>query len=744
MRYIRIVATLCTLALVGCSGSSVVTAPHGATFGGTTSFLTLSPTPLQLTDVAPSDSITVSGDTPGASYTPTADPSCSTDQGSIAVAGDGQAQVDQAASPLMFLGYAVGATPPASCTITIAGSDGLTASVTATYQLEVLQTSAVTRRQPLSIRPQGATPTSVIITGADQVIPITTTAFSGVTTATVNAACATGNGGIQVTPKKMTGDGTFAIVAFGQGAVTKICNVVFADPTGDVAQVNVSVAIGALNRFTVSRSTVQFGCTSPATPKVCQTQNVTLSEVGATSFSIVTRPGYVNSCYGAFDGPMTMSTGNGVYAKSVAGPTANVTFNGYADSTPLGCSAIIITDNGTPAQRYTLNVNTKVAAGDGRAAATPPPCVGNDSHVAVPSAPHGMYVWNPYTVDGGVYESQLESSVIGIDHSLCGASLVVRWSDLEPTKGNFDFSEIDGPRGLALPYTNAGLTINLLFEDGPERGPNNPVTPSWVTALSGDAVPIVNCNDQPPAPDYMSPTFEADWAAFICAAVAHFSYNNSALAPKIGYMRFAIGFGVEAIPAHFDTGEHADCLAKWEADPVDFTYDGWVQHAKNVVNVVGSITTDKQMMVALNELDGGPDFYDYPDQVTEDAAKKGVGFGTENLGISNVALQTSTPGACDPQAKLENLYWCQAFTRHVGEVPFEFQTIVASTAPQPGESSIYLPNALVYGLDNNTQIFELYPQEWLAANVAGFTDPADQTADQAALHNSSLMLGASH
>jgi hypothetical protein len=356
-----------------------------------------------------------------------------------------------------------------------------------------------------------------------------------------------------------------------------------------------------------------------------------------------------------------------------------------------------------------------------------PPCIGNDSRVAVPSAPHGMFVWNPYVVDGGKYEKQFESSVIGKDPTLCGVSLVVRWSDIEPKKGTFDWSTIETQ---AAPYARAGLTVNLLFADGPERGPKNPVTPSWVTGA--DRVPVVTCNGQPPAPDYLSPTFEKDWASLIAAAVKRYSYHNSALARRIGYMRFAIGFGVEAVPAHFDNAGHKDCLAKWEAAPVRFTYKKWVQHAKNVVNAMGRQTTDKQLLVALNGLNGGPSIYDYPNQVAADAAGKHIGFGTENLGIANVATATSKPAKCNPRARITNLYWCQALTRHVGRVPYEFQTIVASTAPQPGVSSIVLGKALQYGIANHAQIFELYPQEWLARDAA----------HRSALRAASLVLGA--
>jgi hypothetical protein len=747
MRGRTILTALLVAALSACSNGGSIPAPPAITPGPSAPALDLSPSPLQLTDDAPSDSITVSGDTPGVAYTPVADPSCTTPTGSIVVAGDGQQQVDVAGAPLMFLTYATGATPPALCGITIRGSDGSDATIAATYAINPLITDV--QKHPavhLALAP-GVNPAASTITVADQILALDATGFSGTATASVNAGCASGTG-IQVTPKTISGSGTFDVVAFGQGAIAKACTLTIADSAGGSVAVAVTLAIPALQKFTATPKTVQFGCAGSTSPMACQTvQSVALSEAGAQSFSVVTRPGYKTSCANAFNGPLTMTTGNGVFAQTVSGPSASVAFNGMLLGSALGCSSIIVTDNGDPAQRLTLAVKQTFATSPPPVApAAAPPCVGPDPHVADPTAPHGMYVWNPYTVDGGIYESQLESSVIGKDPTLCGVSLVVRWSDLESQKGVYDFSEIDDPTtGLAAPYVNAGLTVNLLFEDGPERGPNNPVTPAWVTADTtggGDGVPVVDCDSQPPAPDYMSPVFERDWFDFISHAIAHYSGNASTLAPRIGYMRFAIGFGVEAIPAHFDDGAHADCLAKWEADPVDFTYDGWVQHAKNVVNAMGRQTTDKQLLVALNGLDGGPSIYDYPDQVAEDAAGKGIGFGTENLGIANVALATSIPGACNPQAKIVNLYWCQAFTRHVGEVPFEFQTDVASTAPQPGESPIVLGKVLQYGLDNNTKIFELYPQEWMAADVAGFTTPSDQIAHRQALQDTALVLGA--
>lgn len=745
MRGRSILSGLMLAAFAACSSGGSIPAPPPV-FGAQHGSLDLSPAPLQLTDDAPADSITVSGDTPGIAYTPRADAGCVTPNGSIGVAGDGQAQIDQAGVPLMFLVYASGATPPATCGVTVQGSDGSVSTAAVTYALNPLITDIAKKTSAVHVAiAAGVSPSSLTITRSDQIVALNASGFSGTVTATVTVGCTSGSG-IQVSPTSVpNGAGTFTVVPFGQGTISKSCAIDITDSASDHVSVPVTIAITALQKFTATPAKVQFACAGTTQPAACQTiSTVTLAESGAQSFSVVTRTGYKTSCANSFEGPLTMTTGNGAFAQTVAGPSAMVSFNGLLPTTTIACNMIIVTDNGSPAQRVTLKVDPTLANAPPPAIlpASAPSCSGPDPHVAVANAPHGMYVWNPYTVDGGIYESQLESTVIGKDPTLCGASLVVRWSDLEPQKGVYDWSELEGPSGLAAPYVNAGLTINLLFADGPERGPKNPVTPAWVTDPAGDAVPVVQCDSQPPAPDYLDSTFEKDWKAFIAAAVQHFSYNNSTLAPHIGYMRFAIGFGVEAIPAHFDNGAHADCLAKWEAAPVNFSYDGWVQHAKNVINAMGAQTTDKQLMIAMNELDGGPSFYDYPDQAAADAASKHIGFGTENLGIANVALPTSVPGACNPQAKIVNLYWCQALTRHVGQVPFEFQTIVASTAPQPGVSPVDLGKVLQYGLDNNTQIFELYPQEWMAADVAGFTTAPDQAAHKAALNQASIVLGA--
>ena len=53
-----------------------------------------------------------------------------------------------------------------------------------------------------------------------------------------------------------------------------------------------------------------------------------------------------------------------------------------------------------------------------------PSCTGRNPHVAVPSAPHGMYVWL-YSLDAQRPLYLFQKYVIGKDPALCGVSAVV-------------------------------------------------------------------------------------------------------------------------------------------------------------------------------------------------------------------------------------------------------------------------------------------------------------------------------
>jgi hypothetical protein len=377
-------------------------------------------------------------------------------------------------------------------------------------------------------------------------------------------------------------------------------------------------------------------------------------------------------------------------------------------------------------------------AEDAVTASLPPPCKGNDSRVAFPDGPHGMYVWAP----GPALMTYLQQDVIGKDPTLCGASLVIMWSSVETANGVYNW---DAVTTAAQPFTDAGLTVNLLFSEATEGAVNN-VTPAWVTqptSEGGAGAPAISCPGQPTIPVYMSPEYEAAWTTFIAAAVKQFSYGNSTLAPHVGYMRFATGGGAEALlpPGLRDGG---DCQTLWDNPPASWTYDAWNAHEARIITAIGSQPTDKQLMVSLGQAPGGPNIYDVSNKAAAVAVPLKVGFSFENLGMGNVAAPGTTPGPCSPDATIADLHWCQAYTTYVGQVPFAMQPITATN--NTSQATMDITNLLQYALDNNIQVFELYGEEWLQADSPTWPSfvQANQAKYQAALQSASQTLGATN
>ena len=83
--------------------------------------------------------------------------------------------------------------------------------------------------------------------------------------------------------------------------------------------------------------------------------------------------------------------------------------------------------------------------------------------------------------------------------------------------------------------------------------------------------------------------------------------------------------------------------------------------------------------------------------------------------------------------------------RHNGIVPFEFQPIVSPI--NPGGYDVTIAHLFQYGLLNNAQIFEIYPQDWVfkddPAEYPTFT-AATQAEYSAAFSATSLVLGRNH
>jgi hypothetical protein len=749
VRLPRISLLLLTLLVSACTGSGSFTP------SGSQSSFSLAPSSIDLTPGAPIDTFNGQGDIAGVSYTATASPACSTATGSIVVGGNGVAELDVAGSPLMFTVAVVGATPPATCTILVNGSDSSSASVTVNYSDNpVIDVPDATQQQLAVARVMaGSAPSALSFTSLTPQT-LTVSGFAGNVSA--NVTCKSSKSGVTVSAGQSN---TFTVIPFGQGTISNTCSIALADTSKNSATVSVALSIGAMAKLTAAPRNVQFGCAGSSSPYNCQTLSaVALAENGTQTYNIVTRPTLSGTCAKAFYGPLTMTTNGTTFAQNVSGSAVTVTFAGLLTAESLNCSQIVITDSNSPAQRVSIAVNSQLgSAPAGVAAATPPPCTGTDARVADPTAPHGMYVWNPYEVQGGEYEADMEQYVIGKnangapkDPNICGVSLLVEWAEVEKTKGTFTWSKVISE---AMPYFNAGLTVNLLFVDASETGTSNTATPSWVTDVNGDNVGVVQCSGQVPVPDFMDSTYEADWESLISAAVTEFTVSgNSPINAQIGYMRFGIGAGTEAYAAHMTGSSSAAqaCLALWQGTPADgganWTYDNWVAHTRHIINYIGSLNTGgKQVMAAMNEIPDNPStIYDYSNAEAEVAANNGIGFGTENLGIGDIAdVNGKVPQPCNPQIYNGSLYWCEAFVRHVGTVPFEFQPIEA-VANQSAGYNIDFTNLLQYALINNTQIFELYPEDWLEADAPTQLFPgygADAKTWKAAMTNTAAIVG---
>jgi hypothetical protein len=362
------------------------------------------------------------------------------------------------------------------------------------------------------------------------------------------------------------------------------------------------------------------------------------------------------------------------------------------------------------------------AAGQPSPAAAAPSCNGPNPNVAMPNAPHGMYVWDP----GERMTMLLQKYVIGKDPTLCGASIVVKWADLEKSQGVYDFSSAEAE---AKPFTDAGLTVNFLFAEATEG--KDEVTPAWVMSQ----VPTTSCGAERPLPVYWNPKFEAMWSAFVRRAIDHFS-NTSPIRNQIGYLRFAVGGGAEAIapPGAYGNGPCAKPLKA-----LGFSYDVWKAHTLKILDVMGNAPTNHQIVVALPSIPGGKTQFEITNTFAAAAAAKHVGLSFESLGVRNIAAPGAKPGPCDPKS---DLHWCAAYKKYAGVVPLAMQPITASW--KTNHARIDFTNLLQYALANRIQIFELYPDEWLQAHSVKEWEklqPGKMPKHKAALEAASKVLG---
>jgi hypothetical protein len=145
-----------------------------------------------------------------------------------------------------------------------------------------------------------------------------------------------------------------------------------------------------------------------------------------------------------------------------------------------------------------------------------------DSAVALAPAPHGAYL---VSFGGPLSDPKMAQALA--TPSLDGVFLYLRWSDLEPTDGSFDFSSLDAD----LDAVPSGMGVSIAVAAGAHA-------PAWLCALKPS--PCLHFTIIPEAtpsqcnavslPKPYDPTFQARWLAFIDALAAHLRAAPSRLA----------------------------------------------------------------------------------------------------------------------------------------------------------------------------------------------------------------------
>lgn len=322
---------------------------------------------------------------------------------------------------------------------------------------------------------------------------------------------------------------------------------------------------------------------------------------------------------------------------------------------------------------------------------------------------------------------------VAVDPNVCGASIVVLWSEIDkgPTHlpYQYDFSPIEQ---AMKPWIAAHKIVNLLLAGVDEKGATDRATPSWVLAQTGpNHVDLVPCSASdvlaPPTPVYWEPGYLTPWHKFISRVIKRYGSN-----PNVGYMRFGLGAGAEDFPQH---GADGPCFSVWHTK-FGLSAKSWARYSARLTSFIAAAArrdaSTAQQLVALNPFSDPEQPFDVQNEVAGVAASNGVGFGTENLGSGDYGRIVEK---CTSKE-----YWCHAFTTHAGQVPLQFQPI--NFTLEPGTHVLPLPKLLAYALYNDAQVFEIYPEDWLTADDPHYgTYRAHHAAWQRAFTKAAAILG---
>lgn len=174
------------------------------------------------------------------------------------------------------------------------------------------------------------------------------------------------------------------------------------------------------------------------------------------------------------------------------------------------------------------------------------------------------------------------------NHKLLDAVfLEARWPELEPQKGNFNFTELD--KRIAI-WNAAGKRIVLRITPyGHTRG--NDATPTWVY----ETVPKIEFDNakrgHATIPKVWDDRFLQEYSAYLAKVAEH--YNSDS---RVQYIAIGIGHLGHTTAQPDKEGTAAFLQAGW-------TIDAWESYMKKIIDVNNRLFVNKQLMMSIS-----PDF----------------------------------------------------------------------------------------------------------------------------------------
>jgi hypothetical protein len=199
----------------------------------------------------------------------------------------------------------------------------------------------------------------------------------------------------------------------------------------------------------------------------------------------------------------------------------------------------------------------------------------------------------------GIYEfAGNNSAADATDPDLAGVVLVYYWSQIEPSRGTFDWSVIG--RDMA-PWVAAGKKVVLRIStsgsaswDPPYSGSG---TPSWVF---GDGTRSIVDNGET-LPVYWDQAYLTDYQSFVHSFAVQFDGN-----PSVAFIEAGIGMGGETLA---ETNASGSGLAAWEAD--GYTDSLWLTTVEKIASFFQTSfhTTPIFPLVDMTFFDGSTSSY---------------------------------------------------------------------------------------------------------------------------------------